>query len=129
MADHPSFEREKWQDEVRLRERELTLRERDQKLRELELRLKRRDEQRSRWGNPLVLAVFAAALAAFGNAAVALINGIEQRELQRTGTEASQALEETKAEATRILEVIKTNDVPRARSNLEFLTQTGLITN
>jgi hypothetical protein len=135
-----AFEREKWQSDLRLRERELALKEKEQGLKYLELRLKRKDERRSQWTHPLVLAVLAATLAATGNAVVAYINGVEQRELEKTRAEAqlsleqhrdqsSQAIEETKAEAMRILEVIKTNGVDSARKNLEFLIEAGLITN
>jgi len=133
LTPNDAFEREKWQADLRLRERELSLREREEILKSLELR-------RSRWTNPLVLAVLAATLAATGNAVVAFINGVEQRELERTRADAQlalerhkddslQAIEEAKAEATRILEVIKTNDVEKARNNLDFLNQAGLITN
>jgi hypothetical protein len=123
------FEREKWQAELRLRQKELALHERDARLKYLEIRAKRRDERLARWSSPLVLAVLAAALAAFGNAIVAFINGSEQRALERARAEASQVIEETKAEAARILEVIKTNDVNLARNNLDFLNQAGLVTN
>lgn len=117
-----NFEREKWQAELRLRERELSLRED-------ELRFKNREQQRSRWANPLVLAVLAATLAAVGNAAVAYINGAAQRELETARTTAQGTIEETRAEASRILELIKTGDPISARRNLEFLSETGLITN
>jgi hypothetical protein len=135
-----AFEREKWQSDERLRERELALKERDYNLKHLELRLKSRSERRNLWTNPLILAVFAAALAAAGNAVVALINGIEQRQVENSRAEAQlslerqkdfslQAIEETKAEAARIFEVIKTNNVDGAKKNLEFLVKTGLISN
>jgi hypothetical protein len=126
-----SFEREKWQADVRLRERELDLRDRQVQADIIERR-------RTRWTNPLVLAVLAAALAAGGNAAVALINGILQRsledsrstaqnKLEKEKADAQQALEESKAEAARILEVIKTNDPDKAATNLRFLLDTGMI--
>jgi predicted MarR family transcription regulator len=115
-ADTPStkntdFDREKWQADLRLREREIALREQEHEL-------KRREDQRSKWTSPLVLALFSAALAAFGNAVVAYINGTAQREL-----------EETRAEAVRILEMIKTDDPDKASTNLRFLVKAGLITN
>jgi hypothetical protein len=67
----------------------------------------------------LVIAILATALAAAGNAAVALINGSAQRKLEETRATAARELEtsktaaqfeleRTKAEAGRILEVIKT---------------------
>jgi hypothetical protein len=63
-----------------------------------------------------VLAVLAAAVAALGNGAAALI-----------ASSTTQQVEETKAEAARILEIIKTGDPDRAASNLEFLLELGLI--
>jgi hypothetical protein len=96
------FEREKWRDEYELRKHEIVLKE--------------RDTSRSRWSSPLVLAVLAAAVAAGGNALVTWLNGQQARDL-----------EETKAEAARILEVIKTNDTEKAAANLKFLVDAGLI--
>jgi hypothetical protein len=127
----PDFEREKWEADVRLREREIAVKE-------AEAAAKVEELKRSRWANPLVLALLAASLAAAGNACVALINGIEQRaqddrhaiaenQLATTKAEADQRLEEGKAEAARILEVIRTNDPDKTAVNLGFLLDTGLI--
>lgn len=129
----PAFEREKWEADVRLREREIAIKRAELKLKSFEL-------DRSRWTNPLVLAVLAAALAAGGNAVVALINGSAQRLVETTHNEAQvdlerfkvggqQAVEEGKAEAARILEVIKTPDPDKAAENLDFLLKSGLIEN
>jgi hypothetical protein len=129
----PDFEREKWMADIQLREREI-------KLKENELQFKLREERRSRWANPLVLAVLAAALAAAGNATVAYVNGSEQRaleqtrgdqqlEVERRKASAQEQIEETKAEATRILEAIKTDDRAKAIGNLQFMLDAGLITN
>jgi hypothetical protein len=96
------FEREKWQAE--------------QALAEAELQLKRDDLTRSRWINPLVIAVFAAAAAALGNAGVTWISSREQF-----------ALERSKSEATRILEVVRNADPDKAAINLKFLIDAGLI--
>jgi hypothetical protein len=97
------FEKAKWQA--------------DDALRRDEINLKREEQERSRWVNPLVIAVFAAAAAAFGNAGVTLISGYQQ-----------QQLEQSRAEAARILEVVKTNDQDQAAANLKFLIDNGLIT-
>lgn len=118
------FEREKWQAELASRREELDL--------------KRGELNRSRWVNPLVIAIFAAAIAGLGNAAVTLINGTQQTQLeqerarltQRLNSEQSNAtlrLEQSKSEAARILEVVKTNDPDKAAANLSFLIDTGLI--
>jgi hypothetical protein len=68
------------------------------------------------WGSPLVVAVFAAAVAALGNALVALLNGRSQW-----------ALERSKSESDRILEVVKTGDPEKAATNLRFLVDAGLV--
>ena len=120
MADELAFEREKWLAETEFRRAELELREREQQLKERELRA-------SAWRNPLTVAVFAAAVAGIGNAVVASVNGSLQRELEDKKRNAELALEQSKAESTRILEMIKTGDPERAAANLDFLLQAGLI--
>ena len=128
-----AFEREKWEADVRLREGEIAVKR-------AELELKRIELDRSKWTNPLVLAVLAAALAAGGSAVVALINGSAQRLVETTHNDAQvtlerfkvdgqQKVEEGKAEAARILEVIKTADPDKAAENLSFLLKSGLIEN
>jgi hypothetical protein len=106
------FEREKWRDEYELRKREVAVKEREAKVREDEA-------SRWWWSTPLALvaaAVVGAAIGAGGNALVAWLNG--QQAL---------VLEETKAEAARILEVIKTGDPDKAAENLKFLLDVDLI--
>jgi hypothetical protein len=136
-APDPS-EREKWEADVRLRERELAVKEREQEIKHREVETKAQEFKRSRWTNPLVLAVLAAALAAGGNAVVALINGAAQREsndlrtaaenkLQAEKASEERQLEDGKAEAARILEMIKTADPDKAAVNLRFLLEAGLI--
>jgi hypothetical protein len=98
----PDFAREQRRAEIALRERELVLKE--------------RDSARAVWSNPLALAIFAAAVAAAGNAVVTWLNDNAQRDL-----------EERKAEAGRILEIVKTGDPDKAANNLQFLIETGLI--
>jgi hypothetical protein len=114
----PGLEREKWQAELRLKERKLSFREE-------ELRFKQREQQQSKWSNPLVLAVLAAALAAAGNAAVAYINGGAQRALEEARGVGQENLEEKRAESARILEAMKGDPL----KNLSLLAEVGLITN
>jgi predicted phosphodiesterase len=139
-SNNAEFEREKWQADIRLRERELAGRERELDIKNREVQARIDEQNRSRWTNPLVLAVMAAALAAAGNAAVAVINGILQRSIEESRAISQNSLETKKAEddrqtedakgeSARILEVIKTNDPDRAAINLSFLLATGLITN
>lgn len=116
MPDDLSLEREKWLADLELRKRELDIKERDQANRDTELRLKEREHQASTWRSPLVVAIFAASVAAFGNAVVAIVNGSLQRDL-----------ESSKAESVRILEMIRTGDEKRAADNLKFLLRSGLI--
>jgi len=95
------LEGDHWRADHALRLREVEIKEREQK----------------RWLTPLAVAIFVAALAAIGNAAVALINGLLQRDL-----------EDRKAEAQLVLESIKTNgDAGKATNNLHFLVQAGLV--
>lgn len=90
----------------------------DSRLREQELELKRKDQSRAGWSNPLVVAIFAAAIAAGGNAVVSIVNGIQQR-----------GIEDRKSEQARVLEMIKTGDTEKAAENLRFLLDAGLIDN
>lgn len=105
----PTFLQRKWETENSFREREIQIKEQ-------ELALKRTELARSGWRNPLVVAIIAAAIAAAGNATVAVINGSQQRDLERQ-----------RAEEARILEMLKTGDPDKAAENLDFLLQAGLI--
>ena len=96
------FEREKWRAETAVRTREVSAKE--------------RDIAGSKWRSPLVVAVLAAAAAAMGNAVVVIVNGSQQV-----------ALENSKAESARILEMTKTGDTEAAANNLKFLLAAGLI--
>ncbi|SRR6266567_2135213 len=109
------FDHERWLDEYELRKREIEIKERDQ--------------SRSRWSSPVVLAVLAAALAGLGNAGVTWQSGLVQRKLEAEKAVQAKIMEETKAEAARIFEVIRTGDADKAATNLKFLVDTGLITN
>jgi hypothetical protein len=104
------FEREKWQTELELRRQELSIKEREQTRLATEAR-------RSRWWNPLFIAIVGATIAAMGSIAVSWWNG---RTTQQT--------ELLRAESARILEGIRTSDVEKAKENLRFLLAAGLIT-
>ena len=56
-----------------------------------------------------------------------MLNGIEQRSLEATEFDQARGIEETKAEAARIFEVIKTGNPDQAAKNLKFLVDVGLI--
>jgi hypothetical protein len=66
---------------------------------------------------PLLAAIVAAFIAGIANIIVAWFNQKSQRRLERE-----------KAEATRILEIVKTGGVEKAKTNLQFLAESGLIT-
>lgn len=125
--DIATFEREKWETEKSFREREIVVQEREQKSREAELELKHKEQAVSGWRNPLVITILAAALAAFGNAGVTLLNGRQQRGLEKENGERQRQLERDKSEQTRILEMIKTADPDKAAENLKFLIEAGLV--
>jgi hypothetical protein len=117
-----AWEQQKWRDEYQLKTRELDLKQR-------EFDLKEKEEQRSKWSNPLVVAILAAAVAGLSNALVAMINGRLQRELEQSKAAESLRIEESRSEAGRILEMIKTGEPDKAAGNLKFLLDTGLISN
>jgi hypothetical protein len=129
-----AFEREKWRGEMRLREREVAVKEQEaaikqaeQQTRAKEIAFTQAEAAWSKWTNPLVVAIFAAAIAAGGNAVVAYINGAAQRQAEETKSRGEREIEASKAESTRILEVIKTGNIELAKVNLKFLLDTGLI--
>ncbi|MFO1060972.1 MAG: hypothetical protein U1E53_28870 [Dongiaceae bacterium] len=134
------FEREKWLADYVLRKEEIALKAKEQHRLDEELRLNVEEKARSRWSNPLVLAIIGAALATLGNAGISWLSGWEQRQIENTRqiaaekiqqdtSNAQRDLESFKAESQRILEVIKTNDPDRAAANLQFLIDAGLILN
>jgi hypothetical protein len=101
----------------------------EHELRCKEVGLKSKEINRSRWTNPLVIGVFAAAVAAVGNAGVTLISSYQQVSLERERATLTQKLnfdqsqamlnlEQAKSEGARILEVVKTNDPDKAAANL-----------
>ena len=65
-----AWEQQKWRDEYQLKIRELDL--------------KQKEQERSTWSNPLVLAILAAAIAGLSNAVIAMINGRLQRQIEQT---------------------------------------------
>ena len=113
-------EREKWTAELSRHERDFSLRSR-------ELAIKESESHRSRWSNPLVLAILAAALAGIGNAVVASMSAKHQLELEKSKHDQQSKIEESKAEYARILEAIKAVDPDVAAKNLRFLVEVGLV--
>jgi hypothetical protein len=94
---------------------------------EREFLVRTRDQDRSKWTSPIVLAIFTAALAALGNIVLAFVNGSLQRDSDDLRARQGRILEKSKSEATLVLEMIKT-DADKAAINLEFLVDSGLLT-
>lgn len=115
------LDRDKFDADQRLKEQELRFKDRELSVRELESR-------RARWTNPLVLAVLGAALAALGNIAVSFYSGYQQRQIEKLKNDETQLLEQGKAEAALVLEVVKTADPDKAATNLKFLADVKLLT-
>jgi hypothetical protein len=144
------FEREKWQAahdlerkkfeaENKARDRENDLKVKEQELRTREVDLKTVEVERSRLTNPLVIAIFSAAIAGLINAGLNWLNNNSQYQLEATKStdtialedrksRATLALERSKAESSRILEMLKAPDSDKVAENLNFLIDTGLVT-
>jgi hypothetical protein len=129
------FEREKWEAEVRSKERELAIKEaevatkrQEVEIKEKELIFKERkvtvketELHRSHFRNPLLYTAVAAVAAALITGQVAIYN-------ETSKSQAQQDIERGKADAALILEMIKTNnDSEKARANLNFLITAGLL--
>jgi hypothetical protein len=110
-APELSLEERTFQEEIAAKKRELDLREREVRAKEEELR-------RSRWLNPLVIGLFAAALGLIGSVVVARVNN-----------QASQQLEQFRSQSNLILQAIKTGDQDGACRNLLFFVDLGLLDN
>ena len=119
---------EKWNFDKESRLRELALKERDQANKDAEVRLKQEELRAFSWKSPLTVAILATAVAGAGNAIVAVVNGSLLRDLESNKRGAELVLERSKAESSRILEMIKTGDIEKAAKNLDFLLQAGLVT-
>lgn len=137
------FEREKWLAARDLEQKKFDAdnkaRDREHELKEKEVNLKAMEVERSRWTNPLVIAIFSAALAGLINAGLNWLNNNSQYQLEATKSAdtialedrrsgATLALERSKAESDRILEMLKAPDSDKVAENLNFLIDTGLVT-
>lgn len=121
--DATNFEREKWTEDCKFRDREINIKNR-------KLDLKVREERRSRWLNPLAIAIFSAAVVGAVNILQNYLTAGAQLNLETQKAKWARESEDIKAEADRILQAIKTNNDPdKAAANLEFLVNSGLIAN
>ena len=95
--------------ELRLKRREIAAKEREVTAKEIEL-------NRSRWTNPMVIALLAAAAGLVGNIVVARVNNSNSQEVERV-----------RAQSNLVLEAIKTGNTDTACKNLVFFAGLGLI--
>ncbi len=106
---------------------DLSIAEREIRVKERELELKVIERKASRWRSPLLVAVLAAGLGAFGSAYIAFYNAREARDAARVEFEQNLALARTSAENARILEMIKLGEPVQVRENLLFLIEAQLV--
>jgi hypothetical protein len=95
-----AFAREKWQAEQRRHAQEFSLKERELLLKEQELAFKADEARRSRWWNPLAIAIFGATIAAFSNAYVSRENSNASLEVETFKAERQGSLRLSKPEGT-----------------------------
>jgi TPR repeat protein len=97
-------------------QQEFELRSLEIEIKRRELKLKEKERPGSTLKNPLVVGVFVAALGLFGNIVVTYLQN-----------RAQQSLAQQKAQSDLILEAIKTGDVQKASSNLQFFIDAHLV--
>ncbi|MBL1421874.1 MAG: hypothetical protein COC24_015290 [Alphaproteobacteria bacterium] len=111
--------------ELELKKIEIMAREVTVKEKELDHKISAADK--SAWRSPLVVAVLAATLAAFSNAAITYYSSHLDREAAATKFERDNKLAESAAERERILEMIKIGEPEQVQRNLQFLVDTELV--
>jgi hypothetical protein len=94
--------------EIKLRE--IALKEAEAKRLADEFEFKKQESERSRWTNPIFVAIIGAIFVGTGNFAVSIVNGRAQRNLLDLSNQQSDSQENTRAENASILELIKTGD-------------------
>ncbi len=104
------FDREKFDSELEVRKQELEL--------------NRKEQDRSPYRSPLFLGILVAVITLVGNFAATIYNGVVEREK----IVAQSALEDRRAQASLVLEAVKTGDPDAAADNLQFLLDAQLIT-
>jgi hypothetical protein len=117
-AASATLEERKLEQEVTAKQRELDLKEREVSAQEREAAAKEKELERSRWLNPTVIAIFAAAIGLISSVVVARLNN-----------KATQDLERSRSQSTIILEAIRTGtgNTDAACKNLVFLSNLQLI--
>jgi hypothetical protein len=114
-------DREKFEFDKKVRLEELDLKKAENLRLGDELKLKQQELQRSRWANPLIVAIIGAIAIGFGNLAVSRFNAKAARDLSDS-TNANQGyLESVRSENTSVLEVVKLADAEKVRNGLCLL--------
>jgi hypothetical protein len=109
--------------ELALREREVVAREKEVVAQEKDVAAKEKEFLRSRWTNPLVLGLFAAAFGLVGNIAVTFGNILVTKE----NNDNTQRIEHQHAQSALIFEAIKTKEPKDACRNLTFFRKLGFL--
>ena len=113
--------------EQTIKRQRIALEEREVLVKERELDVKIADSRQTRWLNPLVVAIFAAASAGAGNVYIAWFNANEQRSVDIQRTQAMIKIERLKYEQTKIINVLNTPSADQAAENIGFLLEIGMI--
>jgi hypothetical protein len=126
------IEREKFEFEKKIRLREIELKEAEATRLAEELKIKQRESERSRWTNPILVAVIGAIIVGIGNGVVSVMNARSQRRVTELNAQSQRDLleltnqhsdsqENIRAENTNVLEVIKLGDPDKIRNGLCML--------
>jgi hypothetical protein len=89
--------------------------------------LKQEELKRSRWLNPTVIGLFAAALGLIGSVVVAGVNNSNSLRVTTSNNDASQRIEHSRAQSNLVLEAIKTGNPDTACQNLVVFVGLGLL--
>jgi hypothetical protein len=87
------LEERKFEQDTADKKRELDLKEREIAAKEREVAVKEAEFDRSRWLNPLVIGLFAAAVGLIGNVVVALVNDSNTKKIERIRSQSSLVLD------------------------------------
>lgn len=104
MSDDTALEREKFEFDKQMR-----IAERD---------LKVTEANRSRWSNPLVVALVGAVLVGIGNIGITFVHESNEQDLAARANLRQSALENFRAENTNIIEILKLSDTEKVRTGL-----------
>ncbi|MCP1546991.1 MULTISPECIES: hypothetical protein [Methylorubrum] len=113
--------------ETAVKQAEADTKARELELKERELEIRSRELKFARFYNPWTVALVAAIFGLLGNSIIQARNAKNQRRLEIDKYSGNREIEEYRSEAARILEMIKTQDPAKAKTNLKFLVSSGLV--